>query len=74
MGPFSRIWDEMEIDYESSTSSMEIKEVNLLEKNLLVIGQVNVASLYKRRLNFLAKTLKSPEKANSVLRETKVKL
>ena len=37
---------------EGSTSSMEIEEVvNLLEKTILMIGQVNVVCLYERRLN-----------------------
>ena len=53
---------------------MEIEEVNLLEKTLLVIGQVNVVCLYKRRLDFLAKTLNSTEKAKSVSPENEVKL
>ncbi|XP_062584288.1 uncharacterized protein LOC134246041 [Saccostrea cucullata] len=74
MGPLSRIWDEMDKAHEGTTSSMEIEEVvNLLEKTILMIGQVNVACLYERRLNFLAKILKSTKKAKSMLRENETK-
>ncbi|XP_062578759.1 uncharacterized protein LOC134240705 [Saccostrea cucullata] len=74
MGPLSRIWDEMDKANEGTTSSMEIEEVvNLLEKTILMIGQVNVACLYERRLNFLAKILKSTKKAKSMLRENETK-
>lgn len=45
MGPLSRIWDEMDKAYDGGTSSMEISEVNLLEKTILMIVQVNVACL-----------------------------
>ena len=41
----SRIWDEMDKAYEGGTPSKEISEVNLLEKTILMIGQVNVACL-----------------------------
>ncbi|XP_061187959.1 uncharacterized protein LOC133195987 [Saccostrea echinata] len=75
MGPLSMIWDEMDKAHEGSKSSMEIEEVvNLLEKTILMIGQVNVACLYERRLNFLAKILKSTKKAKSMLRENETKL
>ena len=75
MGPLSKIWDEIDKAHEGSTSSMEIEEVvNLLEKTILMIGQVNVACLYERRLNFLAKILKSTKKAKSMLRENEAKL
>ena len=58
MGPLFSLSDEMHKANEGSTSSMEIEEVvNVLEKTILMIGQVNVACLYERRLNFLAKIL-----------------
>ncbi|XP_061170663.1 uncharacterized protein LOC133180102 [Saccostrea echinata] len=74
MGPLSRILDEMDKADEGSKSSLEIEVVNFLVKTKLMIGQVNVACLYERRLNFLAKILESTKKAKSMLLENETKL
>uniref|UniRef100_A0A8W8JUE2 Uncharacterized protein n=1 Tax=Magallana gigas TaxID=29159 RepID=A0A8W8JUE2_MAGGI len=75
MGPISRIWEELDKAHEGHTSTMDIEDVvKLLEKTILMIGQVNVASLYERRINFLAKILKSTKKAKSMLRDNEAKL
>lgn len=40
-------------------SEMSISKVlNLIERTLLLVGQVNVACLYEQRVNFMAKMLK----------------
>lgn len=75
MGPVSRIWEELDKAHEGHTSTMDIEDVvKLLEKTILMIGQVNVACLYERRINFLAKILKSTMKAKSMLRDNEAKL
>lgn len=75
MGPVSRIWEELDKAHEGHTSTMDIEDVvKLLEKTILMIGQVNVACLYERRINFLAKILKSTKKAKSMLRDNEAKL
>lgn len=75
MGPVSRIWEELDKAHEGHTSTMDIEDVvKLLEKTIIMIGQVNVACLYERRINFLAKILKSTKKAKSMLRDNEAKL
>ena len=75
MGPLSRIWEELDEAHRGNTSKMEIGEVvELLEKTLLMVGQVNVACLFERRLNFLVKIVKSTKKAKVMLRDSENQL
>lgn len=70
MGPVSRIWEELDKAHEGHTSTMDIEDVvKLLENTILMIGQVNVACLYERRIDFLAKILKSTKKEKHVTRQ-----
>lgn len=48
--------------------------VKLLEKTILMIGHVNVTCLYERRINLLAKILKSTKKAKSMICDNEAKL
>ena len=62
MGPLSKIWEEVD-DLEKDQSNMKIDELKeLVEKTILMIGQTNVACLFERRLNFLAKLMHSAKK------------
>lgn len=59
MGPFPRTWEEVNEAHGDHTSTLEIEDVvKLLEKAILMIGHVDVAYLYERSINFLAKILK----------------
>ena len=71
MGSIAKIWHELDACNEGSTkSTMDFYDVKeLMEKSILLLGQTNVACLYERRLNFLAKIMQSTKKAKQALRE-----
>ena len=69
MGPLSKIWEEVD-DLDKDQSNMKIDELKeLVEKTILMIGQTNVACLFERRLNFLAKLMHSAKNARQTLKE-----
>ena len=70
MGPLSQIWEELDGYQEGATSKMTVPELaELVEKTIVVIGQINTACLYERRLNFLAKIMKSVKNAKKAIRD-----
>lgn len=63
MGPLWKIWEEVD-DLDKNKSSMNVEELKeLIEKTILMIGQTNVACLFERRLNYLAKIMHSAKLA-----------
>ena len=73
MAPLSKIWTEIDgVRQGQESSEMQITELlGLIEKTVLLIGQTNVACLYERRVNFMAKILRSLKVAKSTLSKNK---
>lgn len=69
MGPLFKMWQEIDgANHGKETSEMSITDVlNLIERTVLLVGQVNVACLYERRINFMAKILKGMKQAKQTL-------
>ncbi|CAC5412590.1 unnamed protein product [Mytilus coruscus] len=69
MGPLFKMWREMDgANQGKETSEMFITEVlNLIERTVLLVEQVNVACLYERRINFMAKILKGMKQDKQTL-------
>ncbi|CAC5416231.1 unnamed protein product [Mytilus coruscus] len=69
MGPLFKMLQEIDgANHGKETSEMSITEVlNLIERTVLLVGQVNVACLYERRINFMAKILKGMKQAKQTL-------
>ncbi|KAJ8322026.1 hypothetical protein KUTeg_000497 [Tegillarca granosa] len=70
LGPLSVVWNELESAKHSDRSTMSIDEITeLIQKTILMLGQVNTACLYERRMSWLAKIFRSVVNANSVIKE-----
>lgn len=61
MGPLSKIWEEVnDLNLNKTKCSINVEELKeLIEKTILMIGQISVACLFEHRLNYLAKTMQS---------------
>ena len=76
MGPFSKIWAQLDRCQKQGGKH----EVDLptmlkdLEKRLICLGQVNVQLNYYRRLPIVAKIMDSGRKAQKILKKTSHKL
>ncbi|KAJ8308942.1 hypothetical protein KUTeg_013816 [Tegillarca granosa] len=67
LGPLSVVWNELESAKHSDRSTMSIDEITeLIQKTILMIGQVNTACLYERPMSWLAKIFRSVVNAKSV--------
>ena len=70
LGPLAEIWEELDGAQEGDKSGKSIQEVTeLVEKTILMIGQVNTACLYERRLTWLAKLFKSVANAKTIIKD-----
>ena len=76
MGPLYKVWSELDgVNHGKEASEMLIEEVlKLIEKTVLLVGQVNVARLYERKLNFMAKILKGLKLAKQTLSQNQQNL
>nr|XP_022292107.1 uncharacterized protein LOC111103269 [Crassostrea virginica] len=70
LGPLAEIWEELDGAQEGDKSGKSIQKVaELVEKTILMIGQVNTACLYERRLTWLAKLFKSVANAKTIIKD-----
>ena len=75
IGPLSKIWEEVD-DIENKTESkLNIDELRqFIEKTILIIGQVNVAFLFERRLNYFTEIMLCAKDAKQSLKENEKSL
>lgn len=73
MGPLSKIWEEVnDLNLNKTKCSINVEELKeLIEKTILMIGQISVACLFEHRLNYLAKTMQSANLAWQALKAMK---
>ena len=70
MGPVSRLWTMFDAVNSSPDPEMDFEEVStLMEQTVTLIGQVNVALSYERRLSIMAKMTGEAEKSKKILKK-----
>ena len=70
MGPVSRLWTMFDAVNSSQDPEMDFEEVStLMEQTVTLIGQVNVALSYERRLSIMAKMTGEAEKSKKILKK-----
>ena len=73
MGPVSRLWTMFDAINSSSDPEMDFEEVStLMEQTVTLIGQVNVALSYERRLSIKAKMTGEADKSKKILKKNQV--